>query len=233
MRVTSGRAATAALLLVGLAVLALAGRLLPSTPSAQRPATTAATLAPAIRTAPGNTRGYGVPDVLGHTLAQAERILRTAGLDGSAYERDPQGRNAVVVAQEPPAGVVVPPGSMVGFRTMTGVQPYGAPRQLRLGAGPHTAAYRIVAPDPATHQLTVALAVPRAADVALWLETSSGSRVPVLASTREARWCRPSGGMIRCGVRLGLPAEGVWTASVAKRSALPATIEVTMTSTPL
>ena len=79
MRVTSGRAATAALLLVGLAVLALASRLLPSTPSAQRPATTAATLAPAIRTAPGNTRGYGVPDVLGHTLAQAERIIEIQG----------------------------------------------------------------------------------------------------------------------------------------------------------
>jgi hypothetical protein len=236
MRVTSGRAATAALLLVGLAVLAVAGRLLPSVPSAQRPATTAATgttSAPAIRTAPGNTRGYGVPDVLGRTLAQAERMMRTGGLRGGAYERDPQGRNAVVVAQEPPAGVVVPPGSMVGFRTMTGVQPYDAPRQLRLGAGPHTAAYRIVAPDPATHQLMVALVAPRAADVEVWLETRSRSRVPVLASTRDAKWCRPSHGKIQCEVRLGIPAQGVWTASVAKRSALPAAIQVTITSTPI
>ena len=56
-----------------------------------------------------------MPDVLGRTLAQAEGVLRTAGLHGGAYERDPQGRTAVVVAQEPPAGVVVPPGSMVGF----------------------------------------------------------------------------------------------------------------------
>jgi hypothetical protein len=171
MRRTPGWVTTAAMLLVGLAVLAVGGRLLPSAPSAQRPATTAATgatSAPAIRTAPGNTRGYGVPDVLGRTLAQAERMLHAAGLHGSAYGRDPQGRNAVVVGQEPPAGVLVPPGSAVGFRTRTGVQPYGVPRRLRLGAGPTTAAYRIVAPDPATHQLTVAVMAPRAADVQVW-----------------------------------------------------------------
>jgi hypothetical protein len=151
-------------------------------------------------------------------------VLRTGGLHGRAHERDPQGRTAVVVAQEPAAGVLVPPGSMVGVRTRTGVQPYGAPRQLRLGPGPTTAAYRIVAPDPGTHQLTVALVAPRAADVEVRLETSSGSRLPVLASTRDARWCRPSQGKIRCEVRLGLP-QGVWTARVAKRSALPAAIE--------
>jgi hypothetical protein len=232
MRVTSGRAATAAMLLVGLAVLAVAGQLLPSTPSAQPPAaTTATTSAPAIRTAPGNTRGYGVPNVLGRTLAQAERVLRTGGLHGSAYARDPQGRSAVVVAQEPPAFAVVPPGSMVGLRTRTGVQPYGAPRELRLGPGPTTAAYRIVAPDPATHQLTVAVMAPWAADVRVRLETSSGSRLPVLASTHDARWCRPSQGKIRCEVRLGLP-QGVWTVSVAKRTAPPVAIEVTVTSTP-
>ena len=231
MRVTSGRAATAAMLLVGLAVLAVAGRLLPSPPSVQPPAATGSTSAPAIRTAPGNTRGYAVPDVLGHTLAQAERVLRTAGLHGSAHERDPQGRTAVVVAQEPPAWVLVPPGSMVGVRTRTGVQPYGAPRQLRLGPGPAIAAYRIVAPDPATHQLTVDVVAPQAADVEVRLETSSGSRLPVLASTHDRRWCRPSQGKIRCKVRLGLP-QGVWTASIAKRTAPPVAIEVTVTSTP-
>jgi PASTA domain len=236
MRRTPGWVTTAAMLLVGLAVLAVAGRLLPSAPSAQRPATTAATgatSAPAIRTAPGNTRGYGVPDVLGRTLAQAERMLRTAGLRGSAYGRDPQGRNAVVVGQEPPAGVLVPPGSAVGFRTRTGVQPYGVPRRLRLGAGPTTAAYRIVAPDPATHQLTVAVMAPRAADVQVWLETEPGSRLPVLGTTRDARWCRPSQGKIRCGVRLGVPVQGVCTARVAKRSSPPAAMEITVTFTPL
>ena len=190
-------------------------------------------MAPTIRTAPGNTRGYGVPDALGRTLAEAEQVMRAGGLHGSALERDPQGRNAVVVAQEPPAGVLVPPGSVVGFRTRTGVQPYGVPRWVRLGAGPTTAAYRIVAPDPATHQLTVAMVAPRAADVEVWLETRSGSRLPVLGNTHDARWCRPSQGKIRCEVRLGIPAQGVWTASVAKRSSLPAAIEITVTLTPV
>jgi transposase len=36
---------------------------------------------------------------------------------------------------------------------------------------------------------------------------------------------------IRCEVRLGLP-QGVWTVSVAKRTAPPVAIEVTVTSTP-
>jgi len=239
MRGTSGRMATAAMLLVGLAVLAVVSRLLPSAPSTQRPATTAATgatTAPASRTAPGNTRGYAVPDALGRTLAQAQRVMRIGGLHGSAYERDPQGRDAVVVAQEPPAGVLVPPGSVVGFRTRTGVQPYGAPRRLRLGRGPTTAAYRIVAPDPATHQLTVAVVAPRAVDVEVWLENGPGWRVLVLvlgSTRRDATLCRPSRGKTRCVVRLGVPAEGVWTASVAKRSALPAAIGITVTFTPV
>ena len=225
MRVTSSRVATAAMLLVGLAVLAIAGRLLPSVPSAQRPATTSA---PAIRTAPGNTRGYEVPDVLGRTLVQAERVLRTGGLHGAAREGDPQGDNAVVVAQEPPVWVLVPPGSVVGFRTRTGVQPYGAPRRLRLGAGPRTAAYPIVAPDPTTHQLTVAVVAPRAADVEVWLDRSN-TRLPVLTSTRDRTLCQPSHEEVRCEVRLGVP-QGVWTASIAKRSALPAAIQLTVTS---
>ncbi len=236
MRVSSSRAATAAALLAGLGVLVVVGRLLPTTPSTRHPTTaTGATSAPAIRTAPGNTRGYVVPDALGRTLAQAEWVMRTGGLHGVAHERDPQGRSAVVVAQEPPAGVLVPPGSVVGVRTRTGVQPYGAPRRLRLGRGPTTAAYRIVAPDPATHQLAVVVVVPRAADVEVWLVNGPGWRVRVLVlgSTRDATWCRPSHGRIRCGVRLGVPAEGVWTASVAKRSVLPAAIRITFTITPV
>ena len=102
--------------------------------------------------------------------------MRTGGLRGSAFERDPQGSNAVVVAQEPPAGVLVPPGSVVAFRTRTDVQPYGTARRLR--------------------------------------------------------WCRPGNGMVRCQVRLGVPAEGVWTARIAKRSSPPAAVEVTVTFTP-
>jgi hypothetical protein len=209
MRMTSGRIATAATLLIGLAALAVAGRLLPSAPSTQDPAATATTgaaTAPVIRTAPGNTRGYAVPDALGRTLAQAERVMRVGGLRGSAIERDPQGPNAVVVAQEPPAGVLVPPGSVVGFQTRTGVQPYGAPRWLRLGRGPTSAAYRIVTPDPATHQLVVAVVAPPAADVQVWLEPGPG---------RACRcWAAPT---IRGGVSPATNGSAAGSASASRR----------------
>jgi PASTA domain len=238
IRGTSGRAAAVAMLLAGLTALALAGRLLPAVPSARGPAAAAPTGAATIqtvpiRTAPGNTRGNAVPHVLGHTLAQAERMLRTVGLRGGAMERDPQDPDAVVVAQEPPAGQLVPPGSMVGFRTRTGVQAYGAPRRLRLGPGPASSAYRIVAPDPAVFQLVVDVVAPRDADVAVWLEAGAGSRLPVLASTVDASWCRAGQRAVRCRVRLGVPAEGLWTATVAKHSSPPAAIQITVTGQPL
>jgi PASTA domain len=238
MRVSSSRAATAAALLAGLGVLVVAGRLLPTAPSTRHPTTaaTGATSAPAIRTAPGNTRGYAVPNVLGRTLAQAESLMRAAGLQGAANDRDPQGPTAVVVAQEPPAGVLVPPGSVIGFRTRTDVQPNDTPRRLRLPGGPTTAAYRVVAPDPTQHQLTVVVAVPRAAEVAVWLEIGPSQRLPVLDSTRDTTTCQSTRGQLRCVVQFGaLEAEapGVWTVSVAKQSALPAAITVTVRFTPL
>jgi hypothetical protein len=59
----------------------------------------------------------GVPDVVGRQLGQAQAVMRKAGLVGVAYERDPQGSDSVVVAQEPPAGSTAPLGSTVGFRT--------------------------------------------------------------------------------------------------------------------
>jgi hypothetical protein len=234
MRVTSGRVATAAMLLVGLAVLAVVGRLLPSTPSAQRPATTAATgttSAPAIRTAPGNTRGYGVPDVLagpwfrpsGCCALGSARCRHRGGPPGRQRRRRRPGAARLGGRAARECGGVSDQDRRAALRR--------AP-SAAVGAGPRTAAYRIVAPDPATHQLTVAAVAPRAADIQMWLARSS-SRLPVLASTRDAKWCRPSHGRIRCEVRLGIPVEGVWTASVAKRSALPAAIEVTITSTPV
>jgi hypothetical protein len=70
------------------------------------------------------------------------------------------------------------------------VQPNGMPRRLRLSRDPTTAAYRIVAPHPATHQLTVAVVAPRAADVDLWLDTGSGSP----CRCRAARAMRPGAG---------------------------------------
>jgi beta-lactam-binding protein with PASTA domain len=59
----------------------------------------------------------GVPDVVGRQLGQAQALMRKAGLVGVAYERDPQGVDSVVVAQEPPAGSTAPLGTTVGFRT--------------------------------------------------------------------------------------------------------------------
>jgi hypothetical protein len=161
MRGSSGRA-TAAALVAGLAVLVVAGRLLPSTPGAQRPATPtpAGVTAWTVRVIPlrdvptSTVRGVRVPNAIGHTLARARGVMRAAGLRGVAIEQDPQLPSAVVVAQEPFAGLLVPPRSVVGFRTRTDVPANHAPRRLRLPPGPTTAAYPVVAPDPARHQLT-------------------------------------------------------------------------------
>ena len=56
MRATSGRAAAAAMLLVGLAVLAVAGRLLPSAPEHPAPGRHRHHHGAGVRPAPGNTR---------------------------------------------------------------------------------------------------------------------------------------------------------------------------------
>jgi hypothetical protein len=107
MRVSSSRTATAAALVAGLAVLVVAGRLLPTIPSAHRPSTptsarvTAGTvrLIPA-REVPTSTivGGVRVPNAIGHTLARATSVMRTAGLEGVATEHDPQIGTAVVVS---------------------------------------------------------------------------------------------------------------------------------------
>lgn len=236
MRVSSNRAATAAALILGLAVLVVVGRLLPTAPSTPRPTTTSAATTSASITAPPTSAGIPVPDAIGQTLAKATTAMRVAGLRGEATDRDPQRPTAVVVAQEPPAGVLVPPGSVIGFRTSTDVQPNGTPRRLRLGGGPTTATSRVVAPDPAQHQLTVVVAVARGVEVAAWLETGPGQRLPVLDSTRDTTTCQPSSGQVRCVVQfgaLGAAEPGVWTTSVAKQSALPAAITVTVRFTPL
>ena len=61
-----------------------------------------------------------VPAVLGETLPDAIEIVQGAGLNVVANgvpEGDPTGEGARVRAQEPPAGVHVPLGACVGFRT--------------------------------------------------------------------------------------------------------------------
>jgi hypothetical protein len=249
MRGSSSRAATAAALVAGLAVLVVAGRLLSTTPSAPRPASpssagvTARTVGTtSLGEVPASTvRGIRVPNAIGRTLAQATSVLRAAGLQGAAFERDPQISTAVVVAQEPPAGVLSPPGGVVGLRTRTDVQANGSPRRLRLGRGPTSWGYQLVAPDPARHQLTVVVTAPRGIDVQVWLETGSGRRLSVFASRRDASSCHLTGRRSRCVVRFGaldgespgLENPGLWTATIAKRSSSPAVIQVTVTFTPL
>jgi hypothetical protein len=184
MRVASSRVATVAMVLVGLAALAVAGRLVRTAPSAEHPATSAAVTIPPAATAT-TLASVEVPDAVGQTLAQAKMVMRAAGLRGVAEERDPQVPGAAVVVQEPAAGTLVPADSVVGFRTRTDVQANGVVRRLRLGVGQITATYLVVAPDPPTHPLTVVVTMPRAAEVRVWLETEFKSRVPMVGRRQD------------------------------------------------
>jgi PASTA domain len=244
MRGSSSRAATVAILVAGLAVLVVAGRLLPAIPSAHRPAPPTSAGVPTgtvrvipLREVPTSTAvgGVRVPNAIGHTLARATSLMRTAGLHGGASERDPQIGTAVVVSQEPPAGVLIPRGDVVGFRSRTDLQANGSPRRLRLGRGPTSWGYQLVAPDPARQRLTVVVAMPPAVELQVWLETVVGRRVPILDTSSGTAPCHPAGGWSRCVVRFGvLDGEdpGVWTATVAKQSSAPAAIQVTVTFAP-
>jgi hypothetical protein len=236
MRVASSRVATVAMVLVGLAALAVAGRLVRTTPNAERPATTAAgTIPPATTTT--TVDSVEVPDAFGLTVSEAKTVMHAAGLRGAADERDPQVPGAVVVVQEPAAGNLAPRGSVVWFRARTDVQANGVVRRLRLGAGPTTATYLVVAPDPPTHQLTVVVTMPRATEVNVWLETEFKRRVPVVARRHDPTTCQPTRGQVRCVVHFGVVNAGgelgIWTAKVAKHSSPPAAIEVTVRFAPL
>jgi len=231
MRVTSSRVATVAMVLVSLAALAVVGRLVRTSPSAGRPATSAVVTIPPAATATTLDR-VEVPDAFGQTLAQAKMVMRAAGLQGAADNRDPQVPGAAVVVQEPAAGNLVSRDSMVWFRTRTDVQANGVVRRLRLGAGTTAAKYLVVAPDPPTHPLMVVVTLPRAAEVRVWLETEFKSRVPVVARRQDPTSCKPAGGQVRCVVRFGVVDAGgelgIWTARIAKHSSPPAVIEVTV-----
>ena len=231
MRVASSRVATVAMVLVGVAALAVVGRLVRTTPSAERPATRAAgTIPPAATTT--TVDSVEVPGAFGQTVAQAKTVMHAAGLRGVAEERDPQVPGAVIVVQEPAAGTLVPRGSVVWFRTRTDVQANGVVRQLRLGAGQTTATYLVVAPDPPTHPLTVVVSMPRAAEVRVWLETEFRLRVPVVGRKQDPTSCTPAGGQVRCVVRFGVVDAGgelgIWTVRVAKHSSPPAVMQVTV-----
>jgi PASTA domain len=231
MRVASSRVATIAMVLIGLAALAVAGQLVRPTPSAEHPATSAAVTIPPAATAT-TVDSVEVPDAVGQTLARANMAMGAAGLRGAADDRDPQVPGAAVVVQEPAAGTLVPADSVVWFRTRNDVQANGVVRRLRLEAGQTTATYLVVAPDPPTHSLTVVVTMPRAAQVRVWLETEFKSRVPVVGSRQDPTSCQPAGDQIRCMVRLGAVNAGgelgIWTARVAKHSSPPAVVEVTV-----
>lgn len=55
----------------------------------------------------GDFSEYTVPDVEGLTLGEARRVMADAGFVLSAHEPDPQGDDAIVRAQAPPAGTEV------------------------------------------------------------------------------------------------------------------------------
>jgi hypothetical protein len=114
MRVASSRMATVAMVLIGLAALAVAGRLVRNTPSAEHPATSAAVTIPPAATAT-IVDSVEVPDAFGQTLAQAKMVMGMAGLRGTADDRDPQVPGAAVVVQEPAAGTLVRVTVWCGF----------------------------------------------------------------------------------------------------------------------
>jgi hypothetical protein len=240
MRVPSSRAATAAVLVAALGVLLVAGRLLAPAPSAQPPATSSA--ATTSVGAPTSQRAR-LPDVVGQTLAQATTALDQLGLEGRqmnlacvALDRDNRAAaDAIVVAQNPHAGEWTPRSGEVALCARTDVQPNNTPRQVRLGPGSVTAAYLIVAPATATHQLTVLVAMPAAARAEVWLEPGSVRRLPVVTGTGDASACKPIGGQVHCRGQFGaLDGEepGPWVVRLVKRSAPPVDLKVTAAFAP-
>ena len=70
----------------------------------------------------GGTMTASVPDVIGLALWDAIRELDAAGMTiigTGTPPTDPNGDDAIVTAQEPPAGDTVPAGSCIGLRTTT------------------------------------------------------------------------------------------------------------------
>jgi hypothetical protein len=220
MRRSSSPALTAVALVAGLAVLALAGRLLPGM-TGTRPTTTAAgttvrIVAPTIAQA----RQTRVPNAVGQALAEAAAVLRDAGLRGVPAEGDPRQPDAVVIAQEPPAGELIDAGRVVGLRTTVDLVPNGTAHRMLLRPDPTVAVYLVEAPDPARHRLTVAATMPRTADLAVHIEPGAGQPPLIVLSVEEdADGCRPSGDQVRCVVRFdaleALPA-GRWIVALAK-----------------
>ncbi len=237
MRAPSSRPATIALVVAAVAVLIVAGRFLAPAPSATPPATSSAPT-------PGPLR---LPDLVGQPLAQASTVLGQTGQRAVVQSQigwkgwkqvvlHPKTHpgSAIVIVQNPRAGELAPPSGVVQVWVSTDVQPNNSPRRVRLGAGPATAAYPIAVPGTATHQLTVLVAMPAAASVAVWLERRPDRRLPV-AGMPAVSGCQPTGTQVDCrAVFAGLDGEesGQWWVRLAKRSALPVNIQITVAVAP-
>src|SRR5215213_4360802 len=140
MRGPSSRLATAAAVVLGVGVLALAGRLLPLSPGAPPPASSTTTSSlftgpPATETI--QTAGALVPQAMGRALAQARAVMRQAGLAGDAVDRDPRGPGAVVVGQGATTAAyrVVAADPVHDALEIVLTMPRGAELQLWLGTG--------------------------------------------------------------------------------------------------
>ena len=108
-----------AAVVVASGLLAATGRIL-AIDSSVAPTTTQASPLTSGSVPPVETwtsRGVLVPNAVGKSLAEGRRLMRRAGLRVSALDGDPQAPTSRIFGQEPPSGVVVPPGSVVGFRT--------------------------------------------------------------------------------------------------------------------
>ncbi len=160
---------------------------------------------------------------------------RLAGLEGRRAAPQDPGRQRHRYLASPARRGTGPPSGVVHVWVSTDVQPDNTPRRVRLGAGPATAAYPIAVPGTATHQLTVLVAMPAAASVAVWLEPRPDRRLPVVAGTPGATGCQPTGAQVHCrAVFAALDGEepGVWWVRLAKRSVMPAGVQITVAFAP-
>jgi hypothetical protein len=231
MRVASSRVATVAMVLVGLAALAVAGRLVRTAPSAEHSATSAAVTIPPAATAT-TLDSVEVPDAFGQRLAQAKMVMRAAGLRGGGRgSRSPGpwggGCGAGAGRRHPgptgQCGGVSDQDRRAGQRRGAPVAAGSWPDHHDLSGGCARSA------DPPAHD---GRDLPRAAGVRVWLETEFKSRVPVVGRRQDPTSCKPAGGQVRCVVRLGAVNAGgelgIWTARVAKHSSPLAVMEVTV-----
>jgi beta-lactam-binding protein with PASTA domain len=109
----------AAVVVIAVGVLAATGRIV-AIDSSVVPTSTQASSPTSASSPPVETsvsHGVLVPNAVGKSLAEGRRLMRRADLRGSAIETDPQAPTSRIFGQEPPPGVVVPRGSVVGFRT--------------------------------------------------------------------------------------------------------------------